>query len=189
VQIGHLHGAEQTEPPFLLGKIVGNDDYLVESHLGESASAGRAGFARSIGDAAESTDADRDVIFEEAFNSEATQDIQVPSDFSVSPPNSRRQIKEIKDLISELMPEESKTEPDKKMDDSVTEHDLSISRGDKEFVTREQAAEGDFVGGLEELDLAGVGLEGLGGWRKRQLEDSEGVTRQIAGKKLTDEEE
>jgi hypothetical protein len=181
-------------PPFLLGALVGNEDYPADSYLGGSASAGRHGSARSIGDVAESIDADRDIIFEEAFDSEAIQDIQAPSDFSGPPSHFRRQIKEIKDLISELMPEKSKAEPDEKMVDIVAEDDFSISTGDKEFITRTQTPEGDLVEGLEELNPDGVNLEGFAGWgeiqkRKRQLEDSERVTSEVDRKELKAEEE
>ncbi len=181
-------------PPFLLGALVGNEDYPADSYLGESASAGRHGSTRSIGDVAESIDADRDIIFEEAFDSETTEDIQASSDFSAPPSYFRRQLKEIKDLISELMPEKIKTEPGEKMDDIMTEHDFSIPRGDKEFVTRDQTPEEDLVEGLEKLNPDGVDLEGFAGWReiqkrKRHLEDSERVTREVERRKLEAEEE
>jgi hypothetical protein len=101
-------------PPFFLGSPVGNEESPVESYLGESASAGRLGSARSIGDAAEGIEADGNISFEEAFGSETTDEIQTPSDISAPPPYFRRHIKEIKDLISELVPEKSKAEPDEK---------------------------------------------------------------------------
>ena len=82
------------------------------------------------------------------------------------------------------------------MDDIVVEHDFSISRGDKESVTRDQTLEDNLVEGLEdlELDLNGMELEGFAGSReiqkrKRQLEDSERATREVDRKKLEAEEE
>ena len=183
-------------PPFLLGALVGNEDHPVESYLGESTSAGGRDSARSIGDAAESIGVDGDIIFEGGVAYEATEEIKAPSDFPAPPPYFRRQVEEIKELISEMMPEKSKTDLDEKMDDIVVGHDFSIARGDKESVTRDQISEDELIEGLEdlELDLNGVEQEGFAGSReiqkrKSQLEDSERATREVDRKKLAAEEE
>jgi ssDNA-binding Zn-finger/Zn-ribbon topoisomerase 1 len=175
-------------PPFFLGALVGNEYYPVESYFDESPGVGRDGSAKSIGGAAESINGEEDIIFEEAFGFEATEEIQTPSDFSAPPSHFRTQTEEIKDLVSELMPQKGETEADEKMDDIVAGHELSLSREDKRFVTQDQTPEGDFVEGLEELGLDGVDPEGFGSWRdiqqrKRQLADSEGVTREVDRRK------
>jgi len=183
-------------PPFLLGAIVGNEDHPIESYLGESTGVGGDDSAKGTGNAAASIGTEEDIIIEEGVGYEATEEIQNPSDFPSPPPHFRRQMEEIKELISELMPEKSKTELDEKTDDVVAEHDFSISRGVKEFGVRDQSPEDELVEGLEdlELDLEGVDLEGFAGSRetqktKRQLEGSEKVTREVDRKKLEAEEE
>jgi hypothetical protein len=44
-------------------------------------------------------------FLEEAFDSEATEEIQTPSNFSALPSQFRTQTEEIKDLVPELMPQ------------------------------------------------------------------------------------
>jgi hypothetical protein len=171
-------------PPFLLASLVGKAGSHAESIFDESPGIGTDGSARSARGADQSGDGGTDIIFEEAFGSGATEELQTRSDFSARLPFFSGQREEIKDLISELMPEKNKAEPDKKMDGILAGYDSNVSREEKKFVTQDQAPEDDVVKGLEELDLRGVDLEGFGGWRalqqkKRQLVDGEGATGEV----------
>jgi len=154
-------------PPFLLGALVGNEGHPVESYLRESTNAGGYDSASSVGDPAESIGVDGDIIFEEGVEYEATEGIKAPSDFPAPPPYVRRQVEEIKELISELMPEKNKAVLDEKMDDIVVEHDFGMSRGDKEFVPEDQTPENELVEGLEDLEKVAGSREIQK--RKRQL--------------------
>lgn len=96
-------------PSFLLGAILGNEDQTVESHLSESTSVSRDDSAKSTGTAGESIGAEEDTIFVEAVDYEAREEIQAPSDFPPPPPYFKKQLEEIKQLLSKLMPENRKT--------------------------------------------------------------------------------
>jgi hypothetical protein len=139
-------------PPSLLGAIVGNENHPVESYREESKGAGADDSTRSIGGANESIGVDEDTIFGEGADDEAAEELKPPSDFPPPPPHFRRQIEEIKELLSELMPKKSKTALDEKMDDIVARHDFSISRGDKESAPGDQTPKDNLLEGLENME-------------------------------------
>jgi len=132
-------------PPFLLGASVGNEDHPDEGRLREAAGAGGDDSARSIEGANRSIGVDGDPSFEEGVAYEATEGKKNSSNFPAPPPYFSKQIEEIKELISELMPKNSKTALDQKMDDHVVEHDFGISRGDSEFVPGDKTVEDNIV--------------------------------------------
>jgi hypothetical protein len=139
-------------PPSLLGAIVENKDHPGERHHGESTGAGADGSTRSLGGANESIGVDEDSVFGEGVTYEATEELKPPSDFPPPPPYFRRQIEEIKELLSELMPKKGKTALDENMDDIVARRDFSISRGDKESAPGDQTPKDNLSEGLENLE-------------------------------------
>jgi hypothetical protein len=174
-------------PPSLLGAIVGNESHPVESYRGKSTGAGGDDSTRSIGGTNESIGVDEDIIFGEGVASEATEELKPPSEFPPPPPYFRRQLEEIKELVSELMPKKSKTALDENMDDIVIEHDFSMSRGDKEFAPGDQIPEDGLVEGLENLE--GLTTPGKIGEKEDQFEASERATKEVCRKKLEAKEE
>jgi hypothetical protein len=167
--------------------IVGNENNPVESYREESKGAGADDSTRSIGGANESIGVDEDTIFGEGADDEAAEELKPPSDFPPPPPHFRRQIEEIKELLSELMPKKSKTALDENMDDIVARHDFSISRGDKESAPGDQTPKDNLLEGLENLE--GLASPGKIGKKKDQFEESERATKEVCRKKLEAKEE
>ena len=172
-------------PPALLGAIVENKDHHSERHHGESTCAGAEDSTRSIGGANESG-VDEDTIFGEGVADEGAEELKPPSDFPPPPPHFRRQIEEIKELLSELMPKKSKTARDENMDDIPAANNFSMSRGDKESAPGDQTPGGGLVEGLENLE--GLASPGKIGKKKDQFEESGRATKEIGRKKLESKE-
>jgi len=173
-------------PPSLPGAIVGNENHPVESYREESTDAGGGDSTRSIGGANESTGVDKDTILGEGVAYEATEELKPPSEFPPPPPYFRRQIEEIKELLSELMPKKSKTARDENMDDIPAANNFSMSRGDKESAPGDQTPGGGLVEGLENLE--GLASPGKIGKKKDQFEESGRATKEIGRKKLESKE-
>ena len=138
-------------PPALLGAIVENKDHPGERHHGESTCAAADDSTRSIGGANESG-VDEDTIFGEGVADEGAEELKPPSDFPPPPPYFRRQIEEIKELLSELMPKKSITALDENLDDIVARPDFSISRGDKESAPGDQTPKDNLLEGLGNME-------------------------------------
>jgi hypothetical protein len=101
-------------PPFLIGKLVGNQNSFLEDESAEFFIDDMDDSAIRKGDAPEHMEADGDAILEEEFGSEAKEGMQTASD-SITPPSyAKNHIEEIKELISELMPAKSRAAPGKK---------------------------------------------------------------------------
>jgi hypothetical protein len=173
-------------PPSLPGAIVGNENHPFESYREESTDAGGGDSTRSIGGVNESIGVDGGTIFDEGAY-EATEELKPPSEFPPPPPYFRRQIEEIKELLSELMPKKSKTALDENMDDIPAANNFSMSRGDKESAPGDQTPGGGLVEGLENLERPAT----LGniGKKKDQFEESGRATKEIGRKKLEAKEE
>jgi hypothetical protein len=101
-------------PPLLLGAIVGSKDQSSKSYSAEADSAGGDGSEGSTDDAGEGIGFDGDIVYEEGVTYEATEESQTRSDFPPPPPYFRRQVEEIKQLLSKLMPEKRRTGQDEK---------------------------------------------------------------------------
>ena len=172
-------------PPSLPGAIVGNENHPVESYREESTDAGGGDSTRSIGGANESIGVDGDIIFDRGAY-EATEELKPPSDLPPPPPYFRRQIEEIKELLSELTPKKNKTALDENMDDIPATNNFSMSRGEKEFAPGDQTPEDGLVEGLENLERPAT----LGniGKKKDQFEESGRATKEIGRKKLESKE-
>ena len=173
-------------PLSLPGAIVGNENHPVESYREESKGAGADDSTRSIGGANESIGVDEDTILGEGAY-EATEELKPSSEFPPPPPYFRRQIEEIKELLSELMPKKSKTALDENMDDLVARHDFSIFRGDKESAPGDQTPKDNLLEGLENQE--GLASPGNIGKKKDQFEESGRTTKEIGRKKLETKEE
>jgi hypothetical protein len=189
----HLPSFEPS-PPFLLGALVGKEDHLGESYHNGSGSVGMDGSTRTMSDVAEDVDGDGDIILQEAFDYDAREEIDTAADFSSPPSLSRRWRNEIKELLSELMPEKEGMQAADKIDGTVAEIELGFSGADRQLVSRDGTSGGDLVEGFGGLGIDEEDLKEFGGWRalqrrKRQTVDSEGITREVDRKKLEADEE
>ena len=100
-------------PPLLLGVIFESKGQPSKSYPAEVDSAGRDGSVGSTdNDAAERIGVDGDISYEEGVGYKATEEDKSPSDFPPPPPYFKKQVEEIKQLLSKLMPEKRKTGPD-----------------------------------------------------------------------------
>ena len=180
-------------PPFLLGALVGNEDHQDERYHKGTGSVGVDGSTRTMSDVADEVDGFGDIIFQEAFDSDATDETDMASDFSPPPSLSMGQRDEIKELLSELMPEKEGIHAADKLDGIGAEIELDFSRIDKQFVTQDRTSGGDVVEGFDGLRLDEDDLKGFGGWRalqgrERLSADSEAVTREVDRKKVEADE-
>jgi hypothetical protein len=97
-------------PPLLLGAIVESKHQSPMSYPAEADSAGGDGSIGSTdNDAAERIGVDGDINSEEGVGYKSTEEDQSPSDFPPPPPYFKKQVEEIKQLLSKLMPEKRKT--------------------------------------------------------------------------------
>jgi hypothetical protein len=99
-------------PPLLPGAVVENKDQPSKSYPAEAEIAGKKGSVGSSDNAAERVGVDGDIIYEEGVGYEATEERQIPPDLPAPPPHFRRQVEEIKQLLSKLMSEKRKTRLD-----------------------------------------------------------------------------
>lgn len=96
-------------PPLLLGAFLESKDQSSKSYPAEAESAGGDGSVGSTNnDAAERIGVDGDINFEEGVGYKATEEDQSPSEFPPPPPYFKKQVEEIKQLLSKLMPERRK---------------------------------------------------------------------------------
>jgi hypothetical protein len=97
-------------PPLFLGAIVETKGQASKSYPAEAESPGRDGSIGSTDfDAAERIGVDGDINYEDGVGYKATEEDQSPSDFPPPPPYFKKQLEEIKQLLSKLMPEKRKT--------------------------------------------------------------------------------
>jgi hypothetical protein len=103
-------------PPFLFGKLVGEENSFFEEMSAESFLAEREESEAFQDDVPERMDDQEDMMLEEEFDPHSTEGIQAASGSPGPPSFAQKHIQEIKELISELMPAKGNTESSEKKD-------------------------------------------------------------------------